>query len=83
MAGFFHPNVYPSGTVCLSILNEEDAWKPGITIKQILLGVQDLLDSPNPLSPAQEDAYRIFTQVLLRCSLGTLISSFCRTHFHI
>jgi ubiquitin-protein ligase len=62
-AGFFHPNVYPSGTVCLSILNEEEAWKPGITIKQILLGVQDLLDSPNPLSPAQEDAYRIFTQV--------------------
>eukprot|EP00802_Teleaulax_amphioxeia_P025910 Tamp_26855.p2 GENE.Tamp_26855~~Tamp_26855.p2 ORF type:complete len:171 (+),score=19.42 Tamp_26855:27-515(+) len=61
-AGFFHPNVYPSGTVCLSILNEEEAWKPGITIKQILLGVQDLLDSPNPLSPAQEDAYRIFTQ---------------------
>jgi ubiquitin-protein ligase len=82
MAGFFHPNVYPSGTVCLSILNEEDAWKPGITIKQILLGVQDLLDSPNPLSPAQ-DSDRIFTEVLLRCSLGTLISSFCRTHFHI
>lgn len=22
-AGFFHPNVYPSGTVCLSILNED------------------------------------------------------------
>jgi len=64
--GFFHPNVYPSGTVCLSILNEEEAWKPGITIKQILLGVQDLLDSPNPLSPAQEDAYRIFTQVSLQ-----------------
>lgn len=21
-AGFFHPNVYPSGTVCLSIINE-------------------------------------------------------------
>lgn len=20
--GFFHPNIYPSGTVCLSILNE-------------------------------------------------------------
>eukprot|EP00286_Rhodomonas_abbreviata_P010743 CAMPEP_0181317594 /NCGR_PEP_ID=MMETSP1101-20121128/16554_1 /TAXON_ID=46948 /ORGANISM="Rhodomonas abbreviata, Strain Caron Lab Isolate" /LENGTH=161 /DNA_ID=CAMNT_0023425003 /DNA_START=34 /DNA_END=519 /DNA_ORIENTATION=+ len=60
-AGFFHPNVYPSGTVCLSILNEEEAWKPGITIKQILLGIQDLLDSPNPLSPAQQDAYHIFT----------------------
>ncbi len=29
-----HPNVYPSGTVCLSILNEDEAWKPGISIKQ-------------------------------------------------
>lgn len=56
----FHPNVYPSGTVCLSILNEEEAWKPAITIKQILLGIQDLLDDPNPESPAQADAYNLF-----------------------
>jgi ubiquitin-protein ligase len=27
--------VFPSGTVCLSILDEEKAWKPGITIKQV------------------------------------------------
>lgn len=32
---FYHPNVYPSGTVCLSILNEEKAWKPAITVKQV------------------------------------------------
>jgi len=25
-AGFFHPNIYPSGTVCLSILNEVRGW---------------------------------------------------------
>ncbi|ODQ53046.1 SUMO conjugating enzyme Hus5 [Saitoella complicata NRRL Y-17804] len=56
----FHPNVYPSGTVCLSILNEEEGWKPAITIKQILLGVQDLLDNPNPESPAQAEAYTMF-----------------------
>ncbi|GAT25551.1 ubiquitin-conjugating enzyme E2-18 kDa [Aspergillus luchuensis] len=56
----FHPNVYPSGTVCLSILNEEEAWKPAITIKQILLGIQDLLDDPNPESPAQAEAYNLF-----------------------
>ncbi|CAG8494475.1 9890_t:CDS:2 [Ambispora gerdemannii] len=56
----FHPNVYPSGTVCLSILNEEEAWKPAITIKQILLGIQDLLNDPNPESPAQSDAYMLF-----------------------
>ena len=50
----FHPNVYPSGTVCLSILNEDEEplqgllgmfscgedWKPAITIRQILLGIQ-------------------------------------------
>mmetsp|Transcript_10716 Transcript_10716/g.17557 ORF Transcript_10716/g.17557 Transcript_10716/m.17557 type:complete len:140 (+) Transcript_10716:50-469(+) len=57
----FHPNVYPSGTVCLSILNEDEDWKPAITVKQILLGIQDLLDNPNPSSPAQADAYMLFT----------------------
>ncbi|KAJ5238547.1 Ubiquitin-conjugating enzyme E2 [Penicillium chermesinum] len=56
----FHPNVYPSGTVCLSILNEEEAWRPAITIRQILLGIQDLLNDPNPESPAQADAYNLF-----------------------
>ncbi|XP_063124544.1 SUMO-conjugating enzyme UBC9 isoform X2 [Rattus norvegicus] len=30
----FHPNVYPSGTVCLSILEEDKDWRPAITIKQ-------------------------------------------------
>jgi ubiquitin-protein ligase len=39
----FHPNVYPSGTVCLSILNEEKDWKPSISVPQILLGIQELL----------------------------------------
>ncbi|KAJ1458267.1 E2 ubiquitin-conjugating-like enzyme [Pelagophyceae sp. CCMP2097] len=56
----FHPNVYPSGTICLSILNEEEGWRPAITIKQMLLGVQDLLDTPNPDSPAQSEAYQLF-----------------------
>ncbi|KAK4610378.1 SUMO-conjugating enzyme ubc9 [Fulvia fulva] len=56
----FHPNVYPSGTVCLSILNEEEGWKPAITIKEILLGIQMLLDEVNPDSPAQADAYNLF-----------------------
>ena len=31
----FHPNVYPSGTVCLSILNEDEDWKPSLTIPQV------------------------------------------------
>ncbi|KXN70939.1 putative ubiquitin--protein ligase hus5 [Conidiobolus coronatus NRRL 28638] len=56
----FHPNVYPSGTVCLSILDEDGGWKPSITVKQILLGIQDLLNSPNELSPAQHEAFNLF-----------------------
>ncbi|KAF8057931.1 SCE1 [Scenedesmus sp. PABB004] len=63
-AGFFHPNIYPSGTVCLSILNEDEGWKPSITVKNILMGVQELLDSPNPNSPAQSDAYVCFSSQL-------------------
>uniref|UniRef100_A0A061S294 SUMO-conjugating enzyme UBC9 n=1 Tax=Tetraselmis sp. GSL018 TaxID=582737 RepID=A0A061S294_9CHLO len=57
---FFHPNIYPSGTVCLSILNEDEGWRPSITVRQILIGIQELLDNPNPSSPAQSDAYVIF-----------------------
>lgn len=56
----FHPNVYPSGTVCLSILNEEKDWRPLITIKDILMGIQDLLDSPNQNDPAQEEPFRLY-----------------------
>ncbi|KAK9946476.1 hypothetical protein M0R45_011941 [Rubus argutus] len=60
--GFFHPNVYPSGTVCLSILNEDKGWRPAITVKQILVGIQDLLDQPNPADPAQTEGYQLFIQ---------------------
>ena len=35
----FHPNVYPSGTVCLSLLDEEKDWRPAVTIKQVCLGL--------------------------------------------
>ncbi|XP_065023359.1 SUMO-conjugating enzyme SCE1-like isoform X2 [Musa acuminata AAA Group] len=52
--GFFHPNVYPSGT----------GWRPAITVKQILVGIQDLLDRPNPADPAQVDGHQLFIQDL-------------------
>lgn len=61
----FHPNVYPSGTVCLSLLDEEKDWRPAITIKQILLGIQDLLNEPNVKDPAQAEAYTIYWYVHL------------------
>ena len=56
-----HPNIYPSGTVCLSILNDEEDWKPNITVKTILLGIQKLLkDEPNIESPAQQDPLSLY-----------------------
>ncbi|CAI5449339.1 unnamed protein product [Caenorhabditis angaria] len=58
----FHPNVYPSGTVCLSLLDENKDWKPSISIKQLLIGIQDLLNNPNVDDPAQAEAYQIFCQ---------------------
>lgn len=49
--------MYDSGTVCLSITNPE-GWKPSINIKQILLGIQELLNDPNLDSPANGEAAR-------------------------
>nr|XP_058141533.1 SUMO-conjugating enzyme UBC9 isoform X1 [Dasypus novemcinctus]XP_058141534.1 SUMO-conjugating enzyme UBC9 isoform X1 [Dasypus novemcinctus] len=69
----FHPNVYPSGTVCLSILEEDKDWRPAITIKQILLGIQELLNEPNIQDPAQAEAYTIYwlvAPVRQRCVPG-------------
>jgi len=31
-----------------------------VTIKQILLGIQDLLNDPNPSDPAQAEAYNCY-----------------------
>jgi ubiquitin-conjugating enzyme E2 I len=54
--------------VCLSIL-DSTGWKPSFSVKQvfpfhpydekILLGLQELLDSPNPLSPANPGVNKI------------------------
>ena len=67
----FHPNVYPSGKICLNIINPDpaqSAWRPAITIKQILIGIQTLLDEPNvdvyaagSLHPAA--AYTLYTTI--------------------
>lgn len=59
--GFFHPNVYPSGTVCLSILNENDGWKPAITIKQVTISESHL---PPLLSNLLNSSFWVFRNCL-------------------
>eukprot|EP01004_Peranema_trichophorum_P009918 NODE_8671_length_657_cov_82.091760_g8046_i0.p1 GENE.NODE_8671_length_657_cov_82.091760_g8046_i0~~NODE_8671_length_657_cov_82.091760_g8046_i0.p1 ORF type:complete len:169 (+),score=20.91 NODE_8671_length_657_cov_82.091760_g8046_i0:67-573(+) len=63
----WHPNVYPDGRVCISILHPpgedefgyEEAnvrWSPVHTVETILMSVISMLSSPNDESPANIDA---------------------------
>ena len=65
----FHPNVYTDGGVCMSIINPEGSthhygkggtWKPSISIKQVLLALQQFLDEATSRAAGREEAYRLF-----------------------
>ena len=60
----FHPNVYPSGKICLNIINDDakGTWRAALTIKQVLLAVQLLLDDVNNADPAQTEAWQVFSK---------------------
>ena len=55
-----HPNIFESGAVCLSIISHD--WKPAITIKQILTGIQELMGDPTPKSPANQQMYYLYRE---------------------
>mmetsp|Transcript_32293 Transcript_32293/g.108792 ORF Transcript_32293/g.108792 Transcript_32293/m.108792 type:complete len:128 (+) Transcript_32293:118-501(+) len=64
----FHPNIYPDGKVCISILhaagddptNEQETadlrWRPVLGVESILVSVISMLSDPNDQSPANIDA---------------------------
>lgn len=66
--GFWHPNVFKDGRVCISILHEavedrylaheplSERWRPILGIDHILLSVISILSDPNCDSPANVDA---------------------------
>lgn len=45
-------------------------------MKQILVGIQDLLDQPNAADPAQTEGYHLFIQVRLQPLLCDLVLDF-------
>jgi ubiquitin-protein ligase len=62
----FHPNIYPDGRVCISILHEgydefgyesvSERWSPSQNVNSILMSILSMLTSPNFESPANLDA---------------------------
>merc|ERR1712188_49819 len=56
----FHPNIYADGSICLDIL--QNNWSPIYDVAAILTSIQSLLTDPNPNSPANSEAARLFTE---------------------
>ena len=63
----YHPNFYPDGKVCISILHppgkdkygyekEEERWRPVHTVSSIMRSILTLFADPNDESPANVDA---------------------------
>jgi ubiquitin-conjugating enzyme E2 G1 len=69
----WHPNVYPDGRVCISILHDagddpmgyecaSERWSPVQTVETIMLSIISMLSSPNDESPANIDAAKMFRE---------------------
>jgi ubiquitin-conjugating enzyme E2 G2 len=69
----WHPNVYPSGLVCISILHPpgddpnhyeqaSERWSPIQSVEKILLSVMSMLAEPNDESPANVEAAKMWRE---------------------
>mmetsp|Transcript_1117 Transcript_1117/g.1418 ORF Transcript_1117/g.1418 Transcript_1117/m.1418 type:complete len:166 (+) Transcript_1117:276-773(+) len=67
----WHPNIYPDGSVCISILHPPgedkygyektcERWSPVQSVEKILLSVISMLAEPNDESPANIDAAKMW-----------------------
>lgn len=56
----FHPNIYADGGICLDILQNQ--WSPIYDVSAILTSIQSLLTDPNPNSPANSEAARMYSE---------------------
>ncbi|KAL0231565.1 hypothetical protein GEMRC1_010969 [Eukaryota sp. GEM-RC1] len=59
LSQMFHPNIYNDGSICLDILSNN--WTPVYDVCAILTSIQSLLGDPNPASPANSTAARLYT----------------------
>jgi ubiquitin-conjugating enzyme E2 A len=54
----FHPNVDENGNVCVDVL--QNNWTATSDVLSILISLQILLTCPNPASPANREAAKLF-----------------------
>ena len=52
--------LFQDGQICLDILQNQ--WSPIYDISAILTSIQSLLSDPNPASPANSEASRLFSE---------------------
>uniref|UniRef100_A0AC35GSN2 UBC core domain-containing protein n=1 Tax=Panagrolaimus sp. PS1159 TaxID=55785 RepID=A0AC35GSN2_9BILA len=69
----FHPNIYPDGRVCISILHSpgddptgyessNERWSPVQSVEKILLSVVSMIASPNDESAANVNAAKMWRE---------------------
>ncbi|KAJ4461977.1 putative Ubiquitin-conjugating enzyme E2 G2 [Paratrimastix pyriformis] len=67
----YHPNIYPDGRVCISILHapgddpngyelSSERWSPVQSVEKILISVLSMMAEPNVESPANVDAAKMY-----------------------
>lgn len=56
----FHPNIYLDGKICLDILSKQ--WSPIYDVWAILTSIRSLLNDPNPNSPANNEAAKLYVE---------------------
>jgi ubiquitin-protein ligase len=54
----YHPNIGSDGSICLDIL--KDNWRPIYTLRTTLMSIISLLSDPNPDSPLNGDAAKMY-----------------------
>ena len=83
----FHPNIYPDGRVCISILHapgddplgyetSSERWSPVQSVEKVLLSVMSMLAEPNCESPANVDAAKMWRDAVSAVAVATPVMYF-------